>query len=115
MTKKAALISAVHKEVTNYRSAKREAQTGRAWIALERAHILSQSMMIWHMRVHLTMFSFAISQKDFREACGQAVRMALVPLGSLTGRIPIGNTGRANVSAFQSMPLPPDLRKLLSD
>lgn len=115
MTKKAALISAVNKQVTNYRSAKREAQTGQAWIALERAHIVSQSMMVWHMRVHTMMFSFAISQKDFRDAFGQAVRMALVPLGFLTGRIPIGNTGRANVSAFQSMPLPPDLRKLIFD
>src|SRR3546814_13656885 len=37
---------------------------------------------------------------DWREAAGQATRLFLIPLGSFTGRLPIGNSGRANVSAF---------------
>src|SRR3546814_19744266 len=37
---------------------------------------------------------------DWREAAGQATRLFLIPLGSFTGRLPIGNSGRAHVSAF---------------
>ena len=39
---------------------------------------------------------------------------ALVPPGSLTGRLPMGNTGRARISAFRSMPVPADLASLIS-
>jgi hypothetical protein len=41
-------------------------------------------------------------------------RLALVPLGSLTGRVPVGNTGRARISAFKPMPIPSDLEALIS-
>src|SRR3546814_10969577 len=37
---------------------------------------------------------------DWREAAGQATRLFLIPRGSFTRRLPIGNSGRANVSAF---------------
>lgn len=42
------------------------------------------------------------------------LRLALAPLGNLTGRIPQGNTGRSNVSAFQSMEVPDDLRQIMA-
>jgi hypothetical protein len=35
-------------------------------------------------------------------------------LGSAMGRVPRGNTGGANVSAFREMPIPPDVRSLLA-
>jgi hypothetical protein len=41
------------------------------------------------------------------------VRLLLSPLGSLSGRIPWGNTGRSTVSAFTPMPIPADLRDVL--
>ena len=34
--------------------------------------------------------------------------------GSATGRYPLGNTGRANVSATKPMPIPDDLAELLT-
>jgi hypothetical protein len=37
----------------------------------------------------------------------------LAPLGSLTGRLPVGNSGRSNVSAFAPMPIPADLAEAL--
>ncbi|MCV0386070.1 MAG: DUF3703 domain-containing protein [Nitrobacter sp.] len=40
-------------------------------------------------------------------------RLAIPPLGKLTSRLPLGNTGRSNVSAFAPMELPPDLRAIL--
>ncbi|HEX5514904.1 MAG TPA: DUF3703 domain-containing protein [Gammaproteobacteria bacterium] len=40
-----------------------------------------------------------------REVAGQILRMA-ASVGSLVGVLPIGNTGRATVSAFKPMPIP---------
>ncbi|MFD2377205.1 DUF3703 domain-containing protein [Ottowia pentelensis] len=39
--------------------------------------------------------------RDWPEVAGQLLRLALVPLGHLSGRLPIGNPGRATVSAFE--------------
>lgn len=55
------------------------------------------------------MLRFAIEVRDGREALGQTFRLLLVPIGNATGRLPAGNTGRANVSAFDPMPIPADL------
>ena len=52
---------------------------------------------------------------DMRELRGQVRRIALVPVGHLVGRLPMGNTGGANVSAFEWMAIPPDLERLLED
>ena len=85
-----------------------------AWLALERAHILAQPYFVAHLASHWHMLGFALAVHDWREAAGQLFRLALVPLGSLTGRLPAGNTGRARVSAFRPMPMPADLAELLS-
>jgi hypothetical protein len=61
------------------------------------------------------MLEFAVALRDWREVTGQVVRLILAPLGALTGRIPVGNTGRSNVSAFQPMAIPDDLRRALED
>lgn len=82
-----------------------------AWHSLERAHIVSQPYLGPHLSNHRAMLEFAVQQRDWREVRGQIVRLALAPLGALTGRIPLGNTGRSNVSAFQPMPIPDDLRR----
>ncbi len=87
--------------------------TGAAWWALERAHIISQPDLPLHLRVHWTMLGYAIRMGDLREVAGQMLRLALAPIGSLTGRIPVGNTGRSNVSAFEPMAIPADLRAVI--
>jgi hypothetical protein len=46
---------------------------------------------------------------------GQVLRIALVPLGHLLGRLPRGNTGAANVSAFAPMAIAPDIERLLDN
>ena len=51
---------------------------------------------------------------DLRESVGQLFRILVAAPGSWTGRYPAGNTGGANVSAFEPMPLPDDLRDLLA-
>lgn len=101
-------------EMVQYRMARRTADHAAAWRALERAHILAQPYFAPHLRSHGHMLAFALTLRDWREAAGQLLRLLLVPAGSLTGRLPIGNTGRARISAFKPMPMPGDLAALLS-
>lgn len=85
-----------------------------AWTALEDAHVLSQPWAWTHTRVHWAMLIHARRSRDGREALGQLNRLLLAALGSLSGRYPAGNTGRANVSAFQPMSIRDDLATLLA-
>lgn len=104
----------IEAEMASYCINRRTGNDVAAWNALERAHILAQPYFVPHLASHRHMLGFAITLRDWREAAGQLFRLALVPLGSLTGRLPVGNTGRARTSAFRSMPLPGDLAALLS-
>ena len=101
------------REMASYREARQRADTAAAWRALERAHILSQPVLSIHMVTHFEMLKHAFHTRNGKEIAGQLTRLALAPFGSLTGRIPFGNTGRANVSAFKPMPIPDDLRVIL--
>lgn len=103
------------RELAAHRDARAVGDVAAAWTALERAHILSQPRLRPHIRVHRLMLGYAVELRDGREILGQAVRLALAPLGVLTGRIPRGNTGRSNVSAFAEMPMPADLAAALRD
>lgn len=82
---------------------------------LERAHVLGQRDFTRHWHVHALMLRAASDLSDARELRGQLLRLALVPLGHLFKRLPAGNTGRANVSAFVAMDVPADLERLLDD
>jgi hypothetical protein len=80
-----------------------------AMAMLERAQVLGQRDIGPHLRVHLVMFRAAWALPDGRELRGQLLRLALAPIGHLSGRLPLGNTSASNVSAFKPMALPPDL------
>jgi Protein of unknown function (DUF3703) len=84
-----------------------------AWHHLERAHILGQRDLWSHIVVHMTMLSFAIQQSDVREVLGQIIRILATIPGYLFGWIPVGNTGRSNVSALKPMAIPEDLKPYL--
>ena len=100
-------------EMAAYRSALEEGDDDRAWHHLERLHIVSQPYLRPHISSQGAMTGFAIRRRDWSEVLGQMVRIILAPLGSLTGRLPVGNTGRSNVSAFAPMPIPSDLAEAL--
>jgi hypothetical protein len=85
----------------------------RAFASLERAHVLGQTHFASHWHVHSHMLRIGWARRDAREVFGQLLRLALVPIGHLSGRLPIGNTGGANVSAFRAMPVPPELQRFL--
>ena len=96
------------------RRARVEGDRTAEWRHLERAHILSQPLPGPHLRTHADMFAAAWRRRDARELTGQTIRLLLAVPGSVSGRYPVGNTGGADVSAFQPMPVPDDLRPLLA-
>lgn len=83
------------------------------WTASERAHILSQPWPWPHTKVHGLMFRLAIGSRDHREAAGQLLRLLVAAPGSVAGRYPTGNTGRASVGLTEPMPIPADLQPVL--
>lgn len=93
--------------------ARRRGDTAGEWRHLERAHILSQPMVVPHLRTHVAMLGAALRRHDRREVVGQLLRLVVAGPGSLTGRYPVGNTGGADVSALAPMPIPEDLRPYL--
>lgn len=97
-------------EMAAYRSAVKAGDDDRAWHHLERVHIVSQPYLGPHLAIHGAMLGFAIRRRDWSEVMGQIVRIILAPIGAVTGRLPVGNTGRSNVSAFAPMPVPDDLQ-----
>lgn len=105
----------IKQQMADYESARLAGDTNSAWRALERAHIVSQPHLGPHCDNHRAMLGFAVALRDWREMTGQVVRLILAPLGALTGRIPVGNTGRSNVSAFQPMAIPDDLYRAMED
>ncbi|TNE63695.1 MAG: DUF3703 domain-containing protein [Alphaproteobacteria bacterium] len=81
---------------------------------LERAHILGQRHFAPHLQTHWWMLKVGYRTRDMRELLGQFLRLAGC-LGSLIGKVPLGNTGGANVSPVKSMPIPQDLAAILDD
>lgn len=66
-----------------------------------------------HVRTHLAMLRFAVSNRRPHEVAGQVFRTLVAAPGTWSGRYPLGNSGGADVSAFAPMTLPADLRQLL--
>jgi Protein of unknown function (DUF3703) len=83
------------------------------WVALERAHVLSQPWPLKHVRAHAAMIRLAFHQRDVRELVGQAVRLVVAGPASAVGKYPAGNSGRARVPATLPMPITDDLAQLL--
>lgn len=95
-------------------SARRRSDAAEAWRRLERAHILSQPSAWLHTRVHWAMLITAALILDLREVAGQLLRIAVAGAGSALGRYPVGNPGRARISATKPMPVPDDLARMLA-
>jgi hypothetical protein len=75
------------------------------WRHLERAHVLSQPWAFDHVRVHAAMLRRGWHERDRVEVRGQLLRLVVAGPGSLVNRYPIGNNGRARVSATMPMPI----------
>lgn len=84
-----------------------------AFTHLERAHVLGQRHAWPHTVNHWWMLKTGVRLRDAREVLGQLPRTAFGGLGSLLGRVPLGNTGGANVGIFTPMAIPADLAEIL--
>lgn len=109
---KADLKAAYEAELLAARRAAGAGNTERAFEHLGRAHILSQRFTWRHVHTHWLMLRLGLCVRDGREVVGQLSRIAAAAIFSRLW-VPIGNTGRANVSALKPMPIPDDLRILL--
>ena len=103
----------INRKLTEAREARMFKNFDRCWSLLEDAHVLSQPWARMHVRVHGSMFVAAVVQRDVREVRGQLSRIAVAGPGSLSGRYPKGNTGRARVPATQPMPIAEELAEVL--
>lgn len=107
------LHQAIEAEFLQARLAEASGRAAEAFGHLERAHILSQRFTWLHVRSHVLMWAWAWRQRRPRELLGQTTRILAAALFSRIW-VPEGNTGGANVSPIQPMPIPADLRDLLS-
>lgn len=71
-----------------------------AWKHLENAHILGQAYPKEHTKVHWLMLKFGFKIKNRKEIIGQIPRLVFGGIKSFVGKIPVGNTGGADVSAL---------------
>ena len=85
-----------------------------AFAHLERAHILGQRWALPHTHTHLLMLRHGWRIRDRREILGQVPRIVFGFVMSFFGRVPTGNTGGANVSPEQPLPIPADLQAILA-
>ncbi|TMM11605.1 MAG: DUF3703 domain-containing protein [Actinobacteria bacterium] len=113
--RRAVVLRAWADERAAARSARTRGDLSGEWSHLERANTLSQPMAGPHVRTHLAMLGCGLRRRDRREVLGQLLRLVVAGPGSWTGRYPVGNTGGADVSALQPMPVPDDLKAILED
>jgi hypothetical protein len=90
-------------------------QPALAFRHLERAHILGQAFPFQHTFVHWEMLKFGFRIKSWKEIAGQIPRLLVGGVKSFVGKIPVGNTGGANVSPLQQMEIPFDLKEILEN
>jgi hypothetical protein len=107
---RSAITEAFHKAVLNMRA--NDFQAAYCWI--ERAHILTQRMPLAHAKSHWLMLNLGWLTKDWREVGGQLPRIVAALLFSRIW-VPVGNTGRARISAFSAMSLSVELEELLRE
>lgn len=103
----------VEDELERSKRARSAGDIWREFAHLERAHVIGQESSYWHVKVHLSMLQWAIRQRSVREGLGQIVRVIGAATKTAFGLVPQGNTGGANVSPFQKMPIAPELAALI--
>ncbi len=86
----------------------------QCWYHYERAHILGQPYPAAHTAVHWKMLRFGIKIKNTKEVIGQIPRLLFGGVKSFVGKIPVGNTGGANVPPLQPMQIPEDLLVIIN-
>lgn len=101
------------RELDLYQTEFAQGNLQQAWHHLERAHILAQPWPREHSYVHWRMLRFGFFIKSPKEVLGQITRLVFGGVKSFVGKIPVGNTGGANVPPLRPMEIPEDLQHIL--
>ncbi|MCB0505945.1 MAG: DUF3703 domain-containing protein [Cyclobacteriaceae bacterium] len=96
-------------ELKHYRENFSKGNLENAWNHLERAHILGQAYPWHHSYVHWKMLLFGIHIKSGKEILGQIPRLLVGGVKSFVGKIPVGNTGGANIPPLKPQPISDEL------
>jgi len=96
-------------EITNYQFMMNKAELSEAWNHLERAHVIGQAYPYQHSYAHWKMLLFGIKIKSPKEIIGQLPRLLVGGVKSFVGKVPVGNTGGANIPPLQSLPIQEDI------
>jgi hypothetical protein len=107
------LKSYFRQEIKNYRYHLIQGNLSDAWTKLERAHVIGQRWFIEHTYVHWLMLKFGIKIKSSKEILGQLPRLLAGGVKSFVGKVPVGNTGGANVPPLKKLDIPDDLQRIL--
>lgn len=100
-------------ELAAYKRFMQKGEFHTAWKHLERAHIIGQSFPYEHTLVHWKMLLFGFTIKNSGEIIGQLPRLLIGGVKSFVGKVPIGNTGGANIPPLRCLPLENDIKNLL--
>ncbi|NNV57793.1 DUF3703 domain-containing protein [Limnovirga soli] len=103
-----------YQELNDFRNELNQGNLSEAWRKLERAHVIGQQWFVEHTYVHWVMLQFGIKIKSRKEILGQIPRLLIGGVKSFVGKIPVGNTGGANVPPLKRMEIPEDLRTILA-
>jgi hypothetical protein len=85
----------------------------RAFTHLERAHVLGHKHTRTYVRAHRVMLRYAWQYGGTRDIVGQIGRLLSAALFAWAWG-PEGNTGGTNIGAFEKLPNPPELWRLIS-
>ena len=110
-----ALESFYKLELSNSKTAFKMKHYQQSWIHLERAHVLGQPYPFEHSKAHWKMLLFGIKTKNITEIIGQIPRLLFGGVKSFVGKIPVGNTGGANVPPLKPMDIPDDLMQIINN
>jgi hypothetical protein len=108
-----ALAEAVEGELAAARRLPAAGDSAGAFSRLERAHVLGQKSTRAHVRAHWAMLAHARRFGSARDVAGQVGRLLGATLFTWLW-VPEGNTGGTNVGAFERMPIPPELQRLIT-
>lgn len=101
-----------NRELIEYERSFNASELQRAWHHLERAHIIGQLYPYHHSYVHWKMLLFGIHVKDLKEVIGQIPRLVIGGVKSFVGKIPLGNTGGANIPPLKPLPISEELLEI---
>lgn len=99
-------------ELNVYQTALQAGKLQLAWRHLERAHVIGQAYPFEHSYVHWKMLLFGIKIKSAKEVFGQVPRLLVGGVKSFVGKVPVGNTGGANIPALKRLPIDPQITEL---